>query len=785
MAKGIYAGVTKTLGDYAEGDIIQLNESGSPVDFYVAKHNYESGLNGAGRTLLVRRYPYATIAWDDNRKNAYATSTSDAWLNSTYKSQLDENVRNALGVTSFYYTPGNGDNTVGTLSRAVFMLSMTEIGINATGSFNTEGTKITSCMLKPVSLPGSADNVPQWSRTPSITQLGYAFNEISGVQNPSNTMSASPYVRPAFTLPSTFEMIPDKARKVKKIYVGVENFTPRELPSGFTQLAFIGSTGTQYIDTGVMVEASNFSTLRVVADIIINSTGTDWRVSGCSGSNKGAGADAVFYFGTTPAGVFAYGDGGTDKEGSGTYNGKRSVFDLNVAAKTYTVSGQLAMTNIAFTTPANSKPFYISAYSYDGVAQPHSEDIYSYKFYQGASLIRDFVPCRRHSDGAAGLYDMITGAFYGNSGTGSFEEGPSEHKSTARKVKKAYVGVGGVARPCYTGGELAYYGTATPLSIKGYNMAATTVGNYALFGGRHSSPNLSEYNAAVDAYDTALVRTTATPFSHGQMYRSATTVEGYALFGGGRSSVNGMLVDAYDISLVRTAPASLHIAKAWVAAGTVGNHAIFAGGSDNNESYTYTKVAEAYDASLTKTTIASLSVVRYNIDVPTVGNYALFAGGYMDHVTSVDAYNASLTRTNAPELDIGRNANGAATVGNYALIGGGLGYTTYAPSVNAYDASLTKTMAPQLSYSVTNLSATAIGEFALFGGGNGTISVSESGHSDTVDVYDASLTKITTTPLSEARTLLAAVTIGNYALFAGGQGQDSGGSTVVDVYTIS
>ena len=31
----------------------------------------------------------------------------------------------------------------------------------------------------------------------------------------------------------------------------------------------------------------------------------------------------------------------------------------------------------------------------------------------------------------------------------------------ARKVKKGYIGVGGAARPFFSGGELAYYGTAT------------------------------------------------------------------------------------------------------------------------------------------------------------------------------------------------------------------------------------------------------------------------------------------------------------------------------------
>lgn len=40
-----------SLGNLDGGSIIALNESSSPVDFYVAKQDYESGLNGAGRTL--------------------------------------------------------------------------------------------------------------------------------------------------------------------------------------------------------------------------------------------------------------------------------------------------------------------------------------------------------------------------------------------------------------------------------------------------------------------------------------------------------------------------------------------------------------------------------------------------------------------------------------------------------------------------------------------------------------------------------------------------------------
>ena len=49
---------TTTLGNKSTGSIIKLKENGTLVDFYVAKHDYESSLNGAGRTLVVRKDTY-------------------------------------------------------------------------------------------------------------------------------------------------------------------------------------------------------------------------------------------------------------------------------------------------------------------------------------------------------------------------------------------------------------------------------------------------------------------------------------------------------------------------------------------------------------------------------------------------------------------------------------------------------------------------------------------------------------------------------------------------------
>ena len=42
----------------------------------------------------------------------------------------------------------------------------------------------------------------------------------------------------------------------------------------------------------------------------------------------------------------------------------------------------------------------------------------------GSTLQRDFIPVRRDSDNAVGMWDMVTKTFFENAGTGSFTAGP-------------------------------------------------------------------------------------------------------------------------------------------------------------------------------------------------------------------------------------------------------------------------------------------------------------------------------------------------------------------------
>ena len=191
-----YTEVKVSLAGKNEGDIISLPENGKMVEFYVAKLDYENALNGAGRVLLVRKTCYDKRTWDAANVSAYATSDIDTWLNDNYKGMFPEDVQTAMGTTKFYYTPGNGNWTVGTLERSVFLLSGTELGYSEAW-FNVEGSTLPTASILSVA------SIEQWTRTPMVSGGGRAVT----VQNnaaATRTCAESEYSRPCFTLPSTF-----------------------------------------------------------------------------------------------------------------------------------------------------------------------------------------------------------------------------------------------------------------------------------------------------------------------------------------------------------------------------------------------------------------------------------------------------------------------------------------------------------------------------------------------------------------------------------------------------
>lgn len=188
------------LSTITPGAILYLNESGSPVPFYIAKHDYESGLNGAGRTLVVRKDCYDMRAFNSSN-NAYAGSSLDSWLCNTYLKLLDADIQAAIGTTKFYYTPGNGNTTVTTLQRAVFQLSLTELG--KTESYaNTEGSALPIASTLQIAYRNGSACV-QWTRSPYAGNSGsVCYVDTNGHVDYGSCYSPRGS-RPSFTLPGT------------------------------------------------------------------------------------------------------------------------------------------------------------------------------------------------------------------------------------------------------------------------------------------------------------------------------------------------------------------------------------------------------------------------------------------------------------------------------------------------------------------------------------------------------------------------------------------------------
>lgn len=559
-----------------------------------------------------------------------------------------------------------------------------------------------------------------------------------------------------------------KARKIKKGYIGVENFVKRALPSGYTQLSHIEATGAQHFDSGV-VPAEN---LRLELAFIPSETGqTDNAMFGASWSNDG------FLLTAYKGNVRFHSKGyyiDLTKDASG-------INTMSCSQTSVTINGvSHAMTGTGSDTQAHT----IYLFWVGDQSSPNNKGHYKLlycKMYAGETLIRDYVPSK-NANGVVGLYDMVNNTFGGSATSSAFVAGSSA-PSVAHKIKKAYIGIGGVARPCWSGGELAYYGTITALNQARYKLAAASLTNYALFAGGYASAGVTK---TVDAYNESLVRST-TNLTAARQNLAGASLGSYVIFGGGDSG-GGVFnrLDGFDTSLTNKQASLLPSYHTGLAAASIGSYVIFAGGREDTSESTPDVLnrARAFNSSLTaNTNISNLNARASEFAATTIGAYALFGGGRYSSTlqTSVTSYTASLTRGTPTALSLGRYYLRATTVGDYALfVGGCKNSSTSYDTVDVYDSALTRTTATALSQKRHAVAATSIGTFAIIASG-----LSGSSMTKVVDVYDTSLTRTTPTALSEYLPYPAATSIGNYALIAGWNYPAGDTTKTVEAYTVA
>ena len=206
------------------------------------------------------------------------------------------------------------------------------------------------------------------------------------------------------------------------------------LPSGYTRLEYIESTGTQYIDTGFKPNNNT----RVVLDF--EPTVAYSSIVGIFGirDTKYATAANMFIFWNNGTNTFRTDYFGTNKTMTVSTLLVRQTVDKD---KNLTTIGSVSASNTASKGQCSNN-LYLFCTNDAGTANYFAKlKLYSCQIYNNGTLIRDYIPCQTTS-GVAGLWDNVNSKFYQNAKTGSFITGgmpKGTHKTlvngTVREVK--------------------------------------------------------------------------------------------------------------------------------------------------------------------------------------------------------------------------------------------------------------------------------------------------------------------------------------------------------------
>ena len=198
----------------------------------------------------------------------------------------------------------------------------------------------------------------------------------------------------------------------------------------YDHLEYIESTngGGQYINTGLPASTKlrkltahlNLTTSKT-SQILFGSSAAGYyfyREYDTARPNYGAHGPGGPYIQTalpmTPGETYGTIEIGADKSVSLTIT-KNTGSDWVSETKTGTHKNDFSGTDNSFLFGYNNS---------GSLGYPVPCKLYSFKVWSDAGLIRDFIPAKRRSDGAIGLYDAVNKQFYTNAGSGTFTAGP-------------------------------------------------------------------------------------------------------------------------------------------------------------------------------------------------------------------------------------------------------------------------------------------------------------------------------------------------------------------------
>lgn len=225
------------------------------------------------------------------------------------------------------------------------------------------------------------------------------------------------------------------------------------LPSGYTQLEYIQSSGSQHINT----KHKPTDKTRVVCDFqFVKTTSTQYLF--CA---RGPASGYANRFGLLlhSSGYFRSDFGSSNANFSTNVSvGDRHTVDKNGA--TCSIDGT-AVTNTAATFTGSYEMNLFAGNTGGSMSEPASVKIFSCQIYDNGTLVRDFVPAKRNADSVAGLYDIANGVFYTNAGTGVFSYPDPDY---VEPVEGHNTLIGGTAY-AITGGKTMAGGTVYDIAL--------------------------------------------------------------------------------------------------------------------------------------------------------------------------------------------------------------------------------------------------------------------------------------------------------------------------------
>ena len=184
------------------------------------------------------------------------------------------------------------------------------------------------------------------------------------------------------------------------------------LPDGYTELEYIQSTGTQYINTGVQPNQNT----RVTATAYLTPSNVGTWLFG----TRNANSDSTFGFLSYKNAYRS--DYNTDQKTTipATYS---DPFEIDKNKNQTQINGETEATSSVGTFQCNYPLILFANNSGGNISGFGSGKIYQLSVYDNGILVRNFIPCQNPS-GEIGLYDTENSQFYGNAGTGVFIAGP-------------------------------------------------------------------------------------------------------------------------------------------------------------------------------------------------------------------------------------------------------------------------------------------------------------------------------------------------------------------------